>query len=114
MTTRANLYVDQGVDYLADLEIFTNTEEQFPVDEKTFTCQVRKLYSTQLAFEADVQVLVDGDDINNVIELFISADKTANLEPGKYVYDIIMEDEGVFVFKVLEGLMTILPTITRQ
>jgi hypothetical protein len=45
--------------------------------------------------------------------MVISADATANVEPGKYQYDIVMLS-GSTKEKILEGLMFILPTITRS
>jgi hypothetical protein len=48
-----------------------------------------------------------------MIELYISPETSEALDPGKYTYDIIMMSQGGTRVKVLEGLMFILPTVTR-
>jgi hypothetical protein len=111
MTTRANLYVDQGVDFLIALELETDDGEEFPISEQQFFCQVRKLYSTKVQFEAELEVVVNG--VTNEISLYFPAGDTRNIEPGKYQYDLIMQKISGHTTKILEGLIFIVPTITR-
>jgi hypothetical protein len=111
MTTRANLYVDQGVDFAVVLDLFSNEGETFDITTQDFKCEVRKVFSSSLAFEAVVQINTDDEDLNN-LDLIISANTTSDIEPGKYQYDIVMIN-GYQRTKILEGLMFILPTISR-
>jgi hypothetical protein len=111
MTTRANLYVDQGVDFAIVLDLFDAEGTDFNISDQEFKCEVRKVFSSSVAFEAEIRVNSDDNDLNN-IDLVVSANTTANVEPGKYQYDIVMTD-GIQRSKILEGLMFILPTITR-
>lgn len=113
MTTRANLYVDQGVDYSVNLEMFTSAGADFPADDYNFYASARKLYSTTKAFDFEATVIRDDDDINT-FELNISADKTVNLEPGKYQYDVLMSTiGGGTTEKIVEGIIFLIPTITK-
>lgn len=111
MTTRANLYVDQGVDFAVVLDLFDVEGTDFNISDQIFKCEVRKVFSSSIAFEAEVRVNTDDNDTNN-LDLVVSANTTASVEPGKYQYDIVMTD-GIQRSKILEGLMFILPTITR-
>ena len=111
MTTRANIYVDQGVDFAIELDLFSNEGEDFTVSDQQFKCEVRKVFSSAIAFEAAMSVDMYDNDPNN-IRLSLSASTTAEVEPGKYQYDIIML-AGTQRSKILEGLMFILPTVTR-
>jgi hypothetical protein len=111
MTTRANLYVDQGVDYITTLELVTLDGEDFEIGSNTFHCQVRKVYSTKLVFEVDVERYFNGKI--NVVELTIDKSLTRGVSEGKYQYDVIMRYPSGQETKILEGLMFILPTITR-
>jgi hypothetical protein len=111
MTTNATLYVDQGVDFGIALDLFDAEGLDFNISDQQFKCEVRKLYSSNLAFEAVVQLNTDDNDINN-LDLIIPGNLTANLSPGKYQYDIVMFD-GVYKSKILEGLIFLLPTITK-
>ena len=111
MTTRANIYVDQGVDYEIVLDLFDAEQSDFEITDQTFKCEVRKVFSSTVAFEGLIQVNEDDNDTNN-IDLLFSANTTMSVEPGKYQYDIIMSD-GLRRTKILEGLLFLLPTITR-
>ena len=110
MTTRANMYVDQGVDFAVTLDLFDIDGYDFNIDDQIFKCEVKKVYSSTSAFEAQVSINTDDAGLNN-LNLIINANTTADIDPGKYQYDIIMID-GNQRYKLLEGLMFILPTVT--
>lgn len=111
MTTRANLYVDQGVDFAVVLDLFGAGGIDYTITDQSFKCEVRKVFSSTASFEAVVQINTDNDKIND-INLIIPANTTLEVDPGKYQYDVVMDD-GTSKYKILEGLMFILPTITR-
>jgi hypothetical protein len=112
MTTRANLYIDQGTDFFTSLELETSEGVDFPIVQQEFYCQVRKVYSTSITFEADTEQVTDG--VTNVLNLIVTADMTRDIEAGKYQYDVLMKSTTTGrVAKILEGLMFILPSITK-
>lgn len=110
MTTRANLYVDQGVDFLLRLEVVLdeNTSEGL-----NFYSSARKIYSTEKLLDFTAFVEENGSELTIDLNLFIGAEKTADLKPGKYQYDVIYTNQSGNVKKLLEGLLYIIPTITR-
>jgi hypothetical protein len=111
MTTRANLYVDQGIDYSIDLFLTTNDGEEYDATNKSFYCNIKKLYSSSISANAEITSHLSAN--TSMIELYISPETTEALDPGKYTYDIVMVNGGGSRTKVLEGLMFILPTVTR-
>lgn len=111
MTTRSTLYVDQGIDFVTTLDLFKSGDVEYDITNQTFKCQARKVYSSKLAFEADIVIHTDDNDENN-LDLVISANTTIDVSPGKYQYDIIMT-EGSTKTKILEGLLFVIPTMTR-
>jgi hypothetical protein len=111
MTTRANLYVDQGTDFAIVLDLFDAEGQDFSISDQIFRCEVRKMYSSYKSFDATLEV-IDDTLINN-IELVIPASATADKKPGKYQYDLIMFD-GLQTTKLLEGVLFLLPTITSS
>jgi hypothetical protein len=111
MTARANLYIDQGVDFLVSLDLETDDGEDFPVSTQQFFCQVRKVYSTTVQFEANLTAVVNGT--TNTVTLSFNPEDTANVKEGKYQYDLLMVESGGKITKILEGLLFVLPTITR-
>ena len=110
MPTRANIYVDQGTDFSTFLNL-SNESGIYDITTQQFECDVRKIFSTTSIFSPTFIVEPGGE--TGVVEMVISADATANVEPGKYQYDIVMLS-GSTKEKILEGLMFILPTITRS
>lgn len=110
MTTNATLYVDRGVDFAITLDLFDAGGIDFNISDQVFKCEVRKVFSSTKAFDATIIVNTDDDDANN-LDLIIPASSTVNVNPGKYQYDLVMND-GINRVKILEGLLYILPTIT--
>jgi hypothetical protein len=56
------------------------------------------------------------DAANGVITLALDSSTTANIYPGRYVYDlkIISTDDGANnTFRVLEGIVNLAPQVTR-
>lgn len=109
MTTQANLYIDQGTDFSIDLDVSIN-DEDITLSDKNFYCSFSKLYSTTPTANAEVTVLSGN---NSIIELSIPAGITIDLNPGKYVYDVVMTSPSGTKTKILEGLITIIQTVTR-
>jgi hypothetical protein len=112
MTTNANLYVDQGIDFAVVLDLFDAEGQDFNIEEQQFKCEIRKIFSSSVAFEAVVVVNTDDNDNNN-LDLLIPGNLTEEKEPGKYQYDIVMYD-GSRRVKILEGLLFLLPTMTKS
>lgn len=111
-TTRANLYIDQGVDFNTTLEFFADDDgSEYDLLNYNFYSSVKKIYSDTALFDIEVAVIA-GDPVNDA-ELSISKEKTANVKPGKYQYDVLMEKTDGSMHKVLEGLLIINQTITK-
>ena len=50
---------------------------------------------------------------NGEITLSMTAANTANLTPGRYVYDLLITSPTSVKTRVVEGIATILPSVTR-
>lgn len=112
MATNINMYVDQGIDFAAVLDLFDSEGHDFDITQQEFKCEVRKIFSSTIAFEAIIQVNVDDNDSNS-LDLLIPGSLTEDKDPGKYQYDIVMYD-GSSRIKILQGLLFLLPTITKR
>jgi hypothetical protein len=110
MTTQATIYIDQGTDFLVSLELSEDSGFEFVITDQSFFCDVKRLYSTATLFSAELDVVSNGE--TSQVDLYISPEKTKNLSPGKYQYDVLMVESSGSVQKILEGLMIVLPTIT--
>ena len=112
MIIRKNLYVDQGVDYVLTINLADPAGEEYIVSDQEFYCSVRKIYSSNLSFEADFDI-VDGDDSDANVNMIFHAHDTKDKKPGKYQYDVIMVTTTGATVKIAEGLLFLNPTITR-
>jgi hypothetical protein len=46
--------------------------------------------------------------------MYMSAANTANVTPGRYVYDVEIQDNSTGdVTRIFEGIATVLPNVTR-
>jgi hypothetical protein len=108
MTQRANLYVDQGTDFVITIDL--SGDIGFDFTENDFFCDVKKIYSETKKFSAEMTVI--SDESNDFLNLVIDKSKTTGVEPGKYSYDVLMRDTNGNVSKILEGLIFILATNT--
>lgn len=109
MVDRANLYVDKNSDFQAPLSFF---DDDGPIDMSlySFYAQIRKIYSTAIVadFKFHLVDLVAGE-----VEFYLTSDDTKNLKPGKYQYDVLIQDNNGEVIKVLEGFVFINETVTE-
>jgi hypothetical protein len=113
MTTKANLYVNQGVTY--SLNIGITDGEDFDLDDYNFFMSASKLYSSIPIFEGTFtkKPATNSQPINSV-DLIIDGEDTLDAAPGKYVYDVLMTHiETEVSEKILEGLLFVQQTITR-
>jgi hypothetical protein len=109
MTTQITLYVDQGVDFLLRLTVALdeNTTEGL-----TFYSSARKVYSSTKLFAIGAFIENSGE-VNVDLNLVITAASTKDLKPDKYQYDVIYTTIDGTVKKLLEGILYIIPTITK-
>ena len=72
--------------------------------------QMRKSYYSSSA--KDFTVSVSSPGIGE-ITMGMSAANTANLTPGRYLYDVEIDDGSGVVTRIFEGIAVVLPNVTR-
>jgi len=53
------------------------------------------------------------EELNGVINLFISSEETSSLPAGNFLYDLEIESEGGIVSRIIEGSFIVTPEVTR-
>jgi hypothetical protein len=71
---------------------------------------MRKSYYSSTATDIDASV---SDSANGQITLSMTAANTANLKAGRYVYDLMITDSNLTKTRVIEGIITVTPSVTR-
>jgi hypothetical protein len=72
--------------------------------------QMRKSYYSSSA--TNITASVTGTS-NGEITLSMTSANTSSLTPGRYVYDLVINDGANTVTRVVEGIATVLPSVTR-
>jgi hypothetical protein len=76
----------------------------------TTAAQLRKSYysSTAVSFNVFVSNISTGE-----ITMIMNSANTANLAPGRYVYDLTITSPTNVKTRVVEGIVNVLPGVTR-
>lgn len=108
MATKANLVIDQGATFSADLDITDENGDVIQLSGYTASSQIRKWYTSTKYVEFTTAV---NSDIG-VITLSLTANQTALLTAGRYVYDVEITD-NITISRIVEGIITVNPNVTR-
>jgi hypothetical protein len=119
-----NLIMNQGEDFTYGTQIYANTSvnENFSiVSADSANAQMRKsYYHTNATATFNVHL----DATNDNLWFHLDAANTAAISPGRYVYDVeFYDDDGDPIidapwensrrFRVLEGIITVTPEVSK-
>lgn len=109
MASKANIVIDQGANFYTTVSL-TDTEDG-AVDLTGYTAagQIRKHYTSLTAVDFDITIDVQ---LGTLI-LTLSSQTTNSMQPGRYVYDVEMTSSTGVVSRVVEGIATVTPSVTR-
>ena len=111
MATKVDLVIDQGSSFSTDLSLSDQYGNKTYLTGFRANSQIRKWY-TSLNPSATFTTTIN--TISSVITLKLTATETSSLTPGRYVYDVeIHEDAGQAVSRIVEGIITVTPKVTR-
>lgn len=107
MATKANLIIDQGADF--SNEILLTDEDGQPLDLSNYTVvsQIRKWYSSSNSVSFDTSI------VNGAIVLTMNAETTSTLTSSRYLYDAVIVNLANTVTRVVEGIVTVNPSVTK-
>lgn len=108
MATKANLVIDQGATYSTDLTLTDENGDPLELTGFVATSQIRKWYTSTNAISFSTSINTE----SAVITLTLSSTQTNGLSAGRYVYDVEI-DNGSSVSRVVEGIVTVTPNVTR-
>lgn len=108
MAIKANITIDQGTDFSTTVSV--TDEDGVAVDLTNYTgaAQLRKWYTSSNATSFDVTLS------DSTVTLGMSSSVTSGLVAGRYVYDVELTDTTAnTISRVLEGIVTVTPNVTR-
>jgi len=110
MAIKANLVIDQGATFAATVDVEHANGTPFDLTDYTVAAQARKNYASSTA----ITFTTYHTGANAEIIMTLSANTTSNIEPGRYLYDVESTSTVTgAVDRVIEGIVTVTPGITR-
>ena len=111
MAAVKNLYVDQGTDFSVQLTIYDDNNSPWNLTGYTGQAKIRKSYysSTSVNFALSFHAV----RTTGVITLALNSSQTSLLEQGRYLYDVEITSAGGTITRVVEGIVTVTPGMTR-
>ena len=109
MSIRADLVIDQGVDFTVDLNLVDINSDVVSLYGYTVVSQMKKWYTSS-------NVIILGSSINataGMVILNLPAAQTSLLYPGRYVYDVNITSSTNVVSRVVEGIVTVTPGVSN-
>ena len=107
MASISNIVIDQGTTFSLELNL-TNDASAKNLANYTVTSQMRKSYDAA-TFTNFTTAKVDN---TGKVTISLTAAETAALKSGRYVYDIEIASSSE-TLRVLEGIVTVTPNVTR-
>jgi hypothetical protein len=108
MAQKVNIVIDQGTTFNTD---YTFTDEfNDPINFTTYTgrSQMRRSYMSSTSYAFTVGLTSIG-----VVSLAMSANTTSSIPAGRYLYDLEVEDQNGVVSRLVEGIVTVSPEVTK-
>jgi hypothetical protein len=109
MAIKANLVIDQGTSYSTSLTLVNEEGVSANLSGYSANSQIRKTFSSSNAHTFSTTI----DTASSVIILSLTANQTANIVAGRYVYDVFLTDTVGIVSRIVEGIVTVTPRVTR-
>lgn len=108
MSTKANLSIDAGSTYSVTLTLTDVNGDPMNLSNYTASSKIKKWYtsSNSISFNASINTSTGS------ITLELDANTTANIHPGRYVYDVNITD-GISTTRVVEGLAYITAGVSQ-
>lgn len=112
MAAYVELYMDQGTTFNSVINLTNDlTNANINVFGYSVTSQMRRSYYSANA-TANLTCTITNAQ-NGEITLSLNANTTANIKSGRYLFDVKLVDNVGVTSRVLEGIITVTPRVTR-
>jgi hypothetical protein len=107
----AELTVDQGATFESNIDLVDDDGVAINVAGYIFSGQIRKSYYS-LNPTANLTITVV-NSANGNVNITLNAATTTNIKAGRYLYDVKMKDTANVVTRIVEGIITVTPQVTK-
>ena len=110
MASISNIFIDQGATFTTTVTVSDANGDAVNLSGYSVAAQIRKTFlsSSATAFTASISNASAGE-----ITISLTDSQTTSLESGRYVYDVLITASGGTKTRVVEGQVTVNPSVTR-
>jgi hypothetical protein len=109
MATKANIIIDQGTTFSTVITLADEDNTLINLTGYTANSQIRKHYSSSNSTPFSVSL----GGVQGTVTLSLTSTQTSNIAAGRYVYDVELTSSSNVVSRIVEGIVTITPEVTR-
>lgn len=111
MAEYVELTIDQGATYNNTINVTDANGVGIDLTGYTARSEMRKSYYSTTSYPFTLTFI---NAALGSISMVMSAANTANLSPGRYVYDVELEDALGNISRIFEGIVSVLPNVTKS
>ena len=104
------LTLEQGANFNTVLDLKDSAGGILNLSGYSVAAQMRKSYYSTTATSFTMTI---SDAAAGQITMAMSAANTASVTPGRYVYDILLTSGSGIKTRIIEGIITVMPSVTR-
>mgnify|MGYP001480400622 CR=1 FL=1 len=110
MASISNIFIDQGATFTTTVTVTDSSGSAVNLSGYSVAAQIRKTFlsASATAFTASISNASSGE-----ITISLTPTQTAALEAGRFVYDVVITASGGTKTRVVEGQVTVNPSVTR-
>lgn len=110
MAMTAYLDIDQGSDFVTEITLQNDDGTPMSLVGFSIYSQFRKSYGSTVGYAFNAQI---SDAAEGKFKLSLSGVTSSSIRPGRYLYDVEISNSVPSKSRVLEGIITINPEITK-
>ena len=111
MATISNLFINQDTDFSTTVTVNDSSGSALNLTSYTALSMIRKTYQSTTA--TTFTSTFAADRTTGQITISLTDAQTALLEDGRYVYDLVVTDNSGIKTRVVEGIATVTPGVSR-
>lgn len=108
MAHKINIIMDQGSTFIATFKVVYPNNYGIDLTSYSANAWMKKSYTANTHYEFSVNTFSNG-----VVALTMSANATANIDAGRYFYDLDVADYAGNISRLIEGIVTVTPEVTK-
>jgi hypothetical protein len=111
MATISNLFINQDTDFSTTVTVNDSSGSALNLTSYTALAMIRKTYQSTTA--TTFTSTFAADRTTGQITISLTDAQTALMEDGRYVYDLVVTDNSGIKTRVVEGIATVTPGVSR-